>query len=150
MNFDLFQETIVNNFNHYRHLVQTAINENVDNFTERDEYIRRTNDKITRNLIIRHNCNIWSDTPGHEYNICYYIIHKWINEQINNTNNDLYNIDIGRACNVLKVLHEKGYDLGVELNRPFNGSNCIELLRTVPNIDKTRLGCLLTSYGVRI
>ena len=234
MNFELFQETITHNFNHYHDLVQTASEQNVDNFGERIEYIktsinpllmqfkndlsrlnwnqfdtytlscfivdfdnkinrdeyqtianailsnltvsdenteqlnrnnfffgiplifkcmhrRRTNDKITRNLIIRHNCNIYSDTPGHEYNICYYIIHKWIDEQIkSNNDNDLYDIDIGRACNVLKVLHEKGYDLNVELNRPFNGSNCMTLLRSYPNIENTRLGRILIDYGVTI
>ena len=223
MNFELFQETIANNFNHYHQLVQTAIEQNVDNFDERDQYIqtviipllmqfkndlsrlnwnqfdtytlscfivdihvennrdayqiianeilsnltvsdenteqlnrnnfyfgipliykcmhrRRTNDKITRNLIIRHNCNIYSDTPGHEYNICYYIIHKWIEEQIKSNNDKkLYDIDIGRVCNILKVLHEKGYDLNEELNRPFNGSNCMTLIQSYPNIDKTRL-----------
>ena len=234
MNFELFQETITHNFNHYHDLVQTAIEQNVDNFGERIEYIktsinpllmqfkndlsrlnwnqfdtytlscfivdfdnkinrdeyqtianailsnltvsdenteqlnrnnfffgiplifkcmhrRRTNDKITRNLIIRHNCNIYSDTPGHEYNICYYIIHKWINQQIERNNDkNLYNIDIGRVCNILKVLHEKGYDLNEELNRPFNGSNCMTLLRSYPNIENTRLGRILIDYGVTI
>jgi hypothetical protein len=235
MNFELFQETIVNHFNHYHQLVQTAIEQNVDNFNERDQYIktviipllmqfkndlsrlnwnqfdtytlssfivdihvendcvafqiitneilsnltvsdenteqlnrnnfyfgipliykcmhrRRTNDNITRNLIIRHNCNIYSDTPGHEYNICYYIIHKWISQQQIEHNNkkDVYDIDNGRACNVLTVVHEKGYDLNVELNRPFNGSNCMTLLRSYPNIKNTRLGRLLIRYGVTI